>query len=385
MTLPAAFTALRDDLKSWLFDRALPLWWDLGADRVNGGFFERIGFDGKPVEAPRRTRVAARQIYTYATAQRMGWQGPALDAVRHGLDWLLTRTIRPDGLVLASTLADGTPVRGDYDFYEHAFVIFACAQAAAVLPNDPRPFEAGKRLRDTMVSAMRHPEIGFEEAVPRVLPLRQNPHMHLLEAVLAFAALPGADDGWRALADEIVHLSLTRFVDPRTGALREFFAGDWTPMPDETGRIVEPGHQFEWTWLLVQWARGRNEPAALAAARRLCEIGETHGVDTGRNVAINEIFDDFSIRNADALLWPQTERVKAHVARAEIAATEAERTAALESAATAARGMAAYLATPVPGLWYNLMKPDGRFAEEAPPVSTLYHLTCAIAEMQRAG
>ena len=52
---------------------------------------------------------------------------------------------------------------------------------------------------------------------------------------------------------------------PTTGALREFFAADWSPAPGIDGRIAEPGHHYEWAFLLARWAAltGRERPQAV--------------------------------------------------------------------------------------------------------------------------
>ncbi len=97
-------------LKPWLFDAALPLWWSNGADHARGGFEELLDLEGEPVAAPRRARVQARQVYVYATAGAMGWDGPWRVAADHGLDYLLTRFSRPDGLVRTSYSPTGAPV-----------------------------------------------------------------------------------------------------------------------------------------------------------------------------------------------------------------------------------------------------------------------------------
>ena len=49
MAVPAEVLALNNDLKLWLFDHALPLWWEVGFDRDKGGCFEKIGQDGKAI------------------------------------------------------------------------------------------------------------------------------------------------------------------------------------------------------------------------------------------------------------------------------------------------------------------------------------------------
>ena len=96
----------------------------------------------------------------------------------------------------------------------------------------------------------------------------------------------------------------------RTGALRERFAGDWSPLRARAGPPVEPGHLFEWAWLLLQCDE-RAAGAVRSSAERLAEIGETRGVLRG--VAVNGLGDDLAVADGAARLWPQTERLKAAV------------------------------------------------------------------------
>src|SRR5262249_58681989 len=62
-------------LNRWLFDTALPLWWQQGADHVRGGFHEAISLDGRPLPLPHRARVIARQAFSYCEAGRPCWHG----------------------------------------------------------------------------------------------------------------------------------------------------------------------------------------------------------------------------------------------------------------------------------------------------------------------
>ncbi|MBN9000495.1 MAG: AGE family epimerase/isomerase, partial [Rhizobiales bacterium] len=162
-----------------------------------------------------------------------------------------------------------------------------------------------------LVAGYAHPLAGFEEAAPRTLPLKANPHMHLFETFLAWDAVTGATEpSWRAHADRLAELALSRLILPDTGALPEFFDGDWRPLPDARGLQIEPGHQFEWSWLLLEWLGARRDAKAFAAAVRLAEIGETHGICPDRGVAFGAIDGHLRQRDAEAKLWPQTERLK---------------------------------------------------------------------------
>ena len=82
---------------------------EVGADKTGGGFHEAIDLAGKPVLGERRARVQARQIFTYAVAGELGWNGPWREAVRHGLDYYIGRYRRPDGLFVNALRADGSP------------------------------------------------------------------------------------------------------------------------------------------------------------------------------------------------------------------------------------------------------------------------------------
>ena len=50
-------------------------------------------------------------------------------------------------------------------------------------------------------------------------------------------------------------------------------------------------------------------------------------------------------------------------------------------AISAAETLRRYLATPIPGLWYDRISPQGDVIDEPAPASTFYHLVVAIAEI----
>lgn len=379
MTEFANVVRLNDALKSWVLDHAFPLWWLVGADHANGGFFEKIALDGAPVDAPRRARVQPRQIYAYAVAGLLGWNGPWKEALNHGLDFYLDRYVRPDGFIRALVATDGSPLDDKVDLYDQAFGLFGLAMAAQVLPERADLPERAVALRDRLHATLKHPVAGFEESAPRTLPLLSNPHMHLFEASLAWIEV-GGDAGWRKMADEIAELALSKFIDPVSGGLREYYDGDWNPAPGIAGRIIEPGHQFEWAWLLLRWGKLADRDDAIRAALRMIEIGDGPGVDPARGVAIFALLDDMSVHDDVARLWAQTERIKAGALAAEV--TGDPRWWA--TAAAGAEGLIKYFDTPVKGLWRDKLRADGTFIDEDAPASSFYHIVCAILELDRA-
>lgn len=368
-------------LREWLFDQALPLWAGRGTDRATGGFFEKLTPQGQPLDDPRRARVTARQIFSFATAGQLGWTGGAGQMVDYGLANLCRHHLLPEGIVVPTVSADGTVLRRDFDLYDHAFVLFALAAVSGARGGDSALAVRAAMLRDEMTHGWGHPTCGFEEAQPRSLPLKANPHMHIFEAAVAWEEV-SSDPGWRALSDMIAEMCLKHFIDPETGAQREYFDGDWQALRIPPQDVVEPGHQFEWAWLLRRWGSLRDRPDALAAAGRLAVIGEEHGVDPVQDLAVNELNADLTLRDGLFRLWPQTERLKAHVSAMAQARTPDARGIAAARAARAARGLRRYFEHPLPGSWWEHLGADGRPHDMTEPAraSSLYHITCAIAE-----
>ncbi len=374
-------------LRQWLFDDALPVWADRGVDSTQGGFHEKLSQDGNVIDEPRRTRLVSRQIFVFATAAELGWRETTARAlVDHGLDFLINKSVSADGPVYSVVAADGTPLRPEFDLYDHAFALFALGNAARLGYQRELVVTTGRRIRDAMVAGWKHPVAGFEEAMPPREPLNANQHMHLLEAFLAWEDA-GEVHGWVQLSDETVGLAIASFIDPGTGAVREHYDHGWRPANGDIGRFVEPGHQFEWAWLLGRWglARGRHRDM-LSTVQRLAEIGETYGVNLATGLVANGVWEDLSMRDANSRLWPQTERLKAHLALADLAddlVDDLERERQLCLAAEASRGLRRYFSADFPGLWHETIDSEGRPVLDSARASSLYHIVCAIQELDR--
>jgi mannose/cellobiose epimerase-like protein (N-acyl-D-glucosamine 2-epimerase family) len=356
-------------LKHWLFDVALPRWWEHGADRTRGGFHEAIDLDGRPLAQPHRARVLARQAFAYCEAGRLGWNGPWREAARHALEYIRRHFVTADATIVSVVDLDGTTIEPNFDLYNQAFALLAYASGHRAFGEADGWCRQAMALRRSLIQFYAHPLGGFREDRGGRLPQRSNPHMHLLEAALAWIAIDD-DPAWREMADAIAALCLEKFIDPATGALREFFAADWSPAPGVDGQICEPGHHYEWAFLLDRWARltGRAVPEAQA---RLIAFADSHGLDPHRGVVINAVLADGSTHDPVARLWAQAERIRAYHARRY---TDA-------AIAAAIRGLRRFLTTPTPGLWFDRLTIADTFVCEPARATSLYHIIGAVAAL----
>ncbi len=366
---------LLETLRTLMTSQALPLWAREGWDSSKGGFIERLDPQGRADHlAPRRVRVQARQIYSFATAARVGWYPPGRDIAMKGLEHLLAKAKSPDGRPGFVHLldCDGNVLNPLRDAYDHAFVLLALA-AAYELSGDARVREEIDSLVAFLDSGLRSPHGGFIEGIPATLPRRQNPQMHLFEAMIA-AFDATHDPAYQNRAGDLFGLFVASLYDARREVLGEYFEEDWSKIEP---LVVEPGHQAEWIWLLKGFERitgcptGRYRAQLLSSALRYC--------DDVTGCLIDEGDAEGNVRKSTRRLWPQTEIAKAWIAQAEAG----EQGAADKAFEALARLHRHYLSHPVVGGWYDQFDRDNRSLVDTIPASSFYHIVCAIAEAER--
>jgi mannose/cellobiose epimerase-like protein (N-acyl-D-glucosamine 2-epimerase family) len=364
------------EVRTWMFDAALPFWGDAGVDRRRGGFFEELDLDGRPTAvAFKRTRAMCRQVYVFSHASLLGW-APGAALASSGYAYLTEKAwLGPDKGWARRLTADGAVLDPTPDLYDLAFVLFALAWRFKASGDS----DALRRAHETLdfIDHRLRPAAGggLLHEWPAHGPRLQNPHMHLLEACLvAFEA--SRDRRFLDRAEELVGLFRRRFFDGRT--LAEFFTEDWRRLPGAQGRIVEPGHQFEWAWILASCQRLSGLDLGAEAAA-LVDFSERYGVDPATHVTFNQIRDDGAAMDRGSRSWPNTERIKGHLALFELTGRDPRPAVAGSARLLLDR----YLAVTPRGSWIDQFDEAGRPMSTAAPTSTLYHVFLAFAEILR--
>ena len=371
-----AYAALHD----WIFERALPFWSTVGVDRPGFGFIEHLDLSARPAAVPyKRVRVQARQIFVFSYAHLQGWPG-ALGAATAGYDFLTRHARRPEGSWVRVLGAQGDVLDPTADLYDLAFVLFALAWYARAT-GSAEALDHAYRTLDWIERAMRAPTGGFYNAVPvSPEPRQQNPHMHLLEAVLALFETT-RDASLLRTADTLVDLFRTRLFDAATGSLGEFFTDDWRWADGAAGTHVEPGHHYEWVWLLSQYERLSNrivEPERSA----LYDFANRWGRNQDTGLVFDVVDRTGIVRDASGRIWPQTEAIKAHVVMAERGTAAGEHAGAMIAQITD-NLLGHFLAREPAGTWTDHLTAGGTAKGDRIPASTLYHIVSAFSELDR--
>lgn len=365
----------------WVFETAVPTWRHIGFDADKAAFHERLDLDGRPLLVPQRAMTQARQIYVFSHAAALGVLPEGAAMASAAMASLRQRYGRMEGdelsFVYSIEPASGAVVSPVLDSYTHAFILLAAAFLFKAT-QDPGTLA----LADAVIRFIEARFVdarfgGVVDALPRdpQSPFkRQNPQMHLLEAYIALEQVaPGR--GYLKRAMSLVALFRDKMFDLTNGVLVEHFDAQWHPHPHaQRGSFFEPGHHYEWVWLLEQ--AQRLSAADLSAERNALYTHARrygHGED-GR------IFDEVTINGEPKApshrLWPHTEAIKAAATMGRDGRSDSRGF----SDAMAGVLLDTFVDRPFTGGWIDHVEPDLAPRVDYVPASSLYHLFLAATE-----
>lgn len=358
-----------NEVRTWMFGALLPFWARCGVDREHGGFLEEVSPEGAPTaRCDKRVRTMCRQVYAFSHAALLGWQeGASLSEM--GCEYLFKRARLPDGSWAKTLTREGGVLDATPDLYDLAFVLYALAWRYRLA----RESEVLAYLHGTLdfIQSFMRADEAFVARLPDDGVRLQNPHMHLLEACLtAFEA--SGDERFLGQADQVTTLFVNRLFDG--ASLGETFDRNWSRT---AGQVLEPGHHFEWAWILARYQRLRGGDFSAHAAA-LIAWGERFGL--GAAGAVLDIVDERGAPiRASSRAWANTERIKGWLGLYELSGRDPRAPVAQSLRLLFDR----YFAGSAPGAWVDQFDAEGKPMTQAVPASIVYHLLLAFSEVLR--
>ncbi|MET0949226.1 MAG: AGE family epimerase/isomerase [Pseudomonas sp.] len=342
----------------------VPLWLGPGWNADLALPYEAVDAEHRPLPPQRyRAMACARQLFVFSSlidhpsvpeaASRAGALFRSLQSHFHDAE---------HGGWFYSIDPQGAPLDRRKDLYTHAFIIFACAHYWAKVrePLVESVFNAAltvvaERFADG--TGLYEAMLGEDWSSLNTGPL-QNPLMHLAEAFLATLAVR-EDTATIGALDDLVRGMQERFVDNAHGVMLEKPLG-------AVDNWYEPGHQFEWFFLLDSSSRLRGSPLHTSLTQAFAHA-EAQGVDsqTGAVVAMLEV--DGTVRDGTQRIWAQAEYLRALALRPDSEAALGRELRALQTRFLHASG------------WNECLDNAGKVSRSDMPSTTPYHLaTCYI-------
>ena len=356
--LTATFAAVQAHFRQVI----VPLWQGPGWNAELALPYEALSPAHQPLPPQRyRAMACARQLYVFASLI----DDPAFPAAAERAAALF-RSLQSHfhdaehGGWFYSIDPHGAPLDQRKDLYTHAFIIFACAHywakvreplvesvLIAALRVVLEQFSTGNGLYEASLD-QDWSSLGSG-------PL-QNPLMHLAEAFLATLSVredPTVQSALLALTDAMQQ----HFIEPVHNVMLEKPRG-------AVDNWFEPGHQFEWLFLLASSPLLRGT-ALHGSLDRVFGFAEQVGVDPQTGAVCGMLAPDGTLRDGTQRIWAQAEYLRALTLRPEGAERVQRQLLALQQR---------FLYT---GGWYECRDGQGNVSREDMPSTTPYHLaTC---------
>ncbi|WP_339531809.1 AGE family epimerase/isomerase [Pseudomonas mucidolens] len=361
----APSSALKPQLNAVLThfnDLVVPLWQSPGWNAELALPYEALDANHQPL-APQRYRAmaCARQLYLFASL--IGEPGQAFADARAAA---LFRSLQQHfhdaehGGWFYSIDPHGKPLDKRKDLYTHAFIIFACAHYWAKV-REPL-VESVLNAALEVVAKRFATDDGLYEAVLerdwsslKSGPL-QNPLMHLAEGFLATLAVR-ADAAVQQALLALATAMQQRFIDRQHGVMMEKPVG-------AVDNWFEPGHQFEWFFLLESSPVLRGTPLH-ASLNRAFAYAEQTGVDNTSGAVSGMLALNGIVRDGTQRIWAQAEYLRALTLRPRSEALLQRQLLALQQRFLHAKG------------WNECLDASGQVSRWDMPSTTPYHLaTC---------
>lgn len=308
-----------------------------------------------------RAMACARQLYVFAS---LIGEVPQAEERAAALFRSLQRHFHDaeHGGWFYSVDPQGAPLDSGKDLYTHAFILFACAHYWAKVrePLVESVLNAALQVveqRFASADGLYDANLARDWSSVGAGPL-QNPLMHLAEAFLAVLAVR-EDASVRQALQALCEGMSKHFIDPQQHVMLEKPLG-------AVDNWYEPGHQFEWYYLLASSPLLR-ESRLHAALQSSFELTEQRGVEakSGAVCAMLDPQPQAAPRDATQRIWAQAEYLRALTLRPSSAAALLRQLQALQQHFLHPQG------------WHECLDAAGLVSRRDMPSTTPYHLmTC---------
>jgi mannose/cellobiose epimerase-like protein (N-acyl-D-glucosamine 2-epimerase family) len=295
-----------------------------------GGYFQNFYDNGSTFEQGFKQLVSStRLVVNYALAAKLLNNQTYLDIAKHGLDFIEQVHWREESQRYAWTLRDNQPEDMTQQAYGYAFVLlaYAAARKSGIIDSDEKLLSVYELLEQRFFQAeygLYADEISVTGELSNYR--GQNANMHLCEAMLAaYEATNLKQFLVRAelIAEKICIRQAGLSHGETAGLIWEHFTTDfqidWQYNQDNPKNLYrpwgfQPGHQTEWTKLLLQLNQHAPAQWLVDKAEFLFEQAYSKAWDNKHGGLIYGFSPDGSICDDDKYFWVQAESFAAAAA-----------------------------------------------------------------------
>ena len=274
------FGRLAGKYRKELYDNVLPFWLEKSQDKEFGGYFSCLNRDGSVFDTDKFIWLQGREVWMFAMLYNSLEKRPEwLECALQGAEFL--KRFGHDGSYdfYFSVTREGKPIIQPYNIFSNTFACMAFAQLAKATGNEEYA-EIAKKTFMRILERQSNPKGQWNKAFPGTRPMKD----FALPMIICNMALEVEDIiGDPALIEGAIDRSVHEIVDvfwkPELGVILENLAPDGSMVDCFEGRKVNPGHDLEAMWFLMNIGIRRNDKALIDKAVEIALSVISYGWD----------------------------------------------------------------------------------------------------------
>ena len=257
------FKKLANRYKTELLDSVLPFWLKNSIDKGYGGYFSCLDRDGSVYDTDKFIWLQGREVWLFSMlCNKLGKKQEWLDAAIQGAEFLKKYGHNGDYDFYFSLTREGKPLVEPYNIFSNTFACMAFAQLAKATGSEEYA-EISRRIFKRILERRDNPKGKWSKAVPGTRPMKD----FALPMIICNMALEVEDiindpQQLEKTIDECLHEVLDVFYQPDLGCMLENVSSlDNSRLDCFEGREINPGHDLEALWFMMNLGIRRNDKA----------------------------------------------------------------------------------------------------------------------------
>lgn len=257
------FKKLANRYKTELLDSVLPFWLKNSIDKEYGGYFSCLDRDGSVYDTDKFIWLQGREVWLFSMlCNKLGKKQEWLDAAIQGAEFLKKYGHNGDYDFYFSLTREGKPLVEPYNIFSNTFACMAFAQLAKATGSEEYA-EISRRIFKRILERRGNPKGKWSKAVPGTRPMKD----FALPMIICNMALEVEDiindpQLLEKTIDECLHEVLDVFYQPDMGCMLENVSSlDNSRLDCFEGREINPGHNLEALWFMMNLGIRRNDEA----------------------------------------------------------------------------------------------------------------------------
>lgn len=254
------FKKLALQYKTELLDNCIPFWMEHSLDGEYGGYFSCLNRDGSVFDTDKFVWLQGREVWMFAmlynkVEKRKDW----LDFAVRGAEFLKRYAHDGNYDFYFSVTREGKPIIQPYNIFSNTFACMAFAQLAEATGSAEYK-EIALKTFQRILDRRDDPKGRWEKSFPgtRLMKGFSLPMIICNMALEIENIMPDKTLLDRTI-DECLSEVLDVFYHPEIGVMLENVAPDGSMVDCFEGRVINPGHNLEALWFMMNLGVRRND------------------------------------------------------------------------------------------------------------------------------